>query len=714
MTLSASYFETSFFVTGAAQTSPTLPVALNGSVPFSVAAWVRFSSLQTPSNVLFKDGVFSFGVLGHQAYVQIVGFPGLWSDGVTNPITENQWHYLACVFTGSSLLLYIDGQLDCQAVVMGTGATNANPFIVGNNLQGRLASVRVYSTALSATAVLAAMLQPDPQQSYAANFDFSSNPPVDRSGNNLPLTLTAGATVNSVVPSVVLNGTAYCQPIRDRKVNPGGAGNDPYTIQAWINVANPNPLGVNSPVIPAGQAILVNETLDSQSGIALYLVWDTTAQAYRFASLRGAIATPTNTLRSNATVAYGQWVNVATTYNPATTTLSIYVNGQLDISSASFPAITALVTPDVLIAGAEIQDRPASGWTLQGYVQSVDVWNKCLSAADVQKWQDGYPILEPGLVAHYAFGFTLPRNEATGTPIGLADNATMGTQRQSAAGMREPVPIRRITPEPDYPQLPPEQMAEIRANVSFDDIPDLDALLEQAMERELAADLAAVVPADMVPRLRARLAAEWNRVRWQIRARPLSMRFVITYHKIAGEHVLIHHTPERSTVVFRAPQDQFDDCTMWRIRMIWTMVSGLLSIFGITANLQNQAINFVQQQILNNQPLMTVIGQNLAKTALTATGLFNALAALQYFGVLWPLIKILLSMFGWWALGRLLVKLVTAVFGGPLAVAETIVALVVAVAQIIIAWQNEPANCPLVPANADTARASRRMEPASA
>lgn len=696
MSNSAAYLQTNFFVTGSAQTASNLGVSLAGSQPFTVSAWVQLSALQNPANILYKNGVFSFGVVGRQVFVQITGFPGLWSNGTTNPIIEDQWHYLTCVYTGNSLLLYIDGQLDSQAVVSGTGTDNSNPFLIGSNLQGNLNCVRVYNSALSAPATLEAMFQPDPQQQYAANFDFSRNPPADISGNNLPLTLTQGASVKNVVPGVMLTGNAYCQPIRDAAVNPGGAGNDAYTVQAWVYIENPNVAGATSAIIPSGQSILVNQALDSPSGIALFLSYDSTAQGYRLASLRGNATVAANSLVSNATIPYKRWVNVATTYNPATATLSLYINGTLDVQSANFPAIAPLASPDILIAGAVTQGQPSSAWTLQGYVQSVDVWNICLDAAAIAQWQDGYPVLEPGLIAHYDFGFPLPRDEVDGGPVGLADDALLIPQIAPAVGVTpQPTNMRRQAPTREYAQLPPDQMAAIRAGISFANMPDVDHLLEMAGRQELAVDLARFVPPDMVPRLQARLATEWQRVRRQMRDRPLEMRFLITYHKIAGDHVLIHHTPERSFVVFRAHQDSISDCVMWRIQVIWTVIAGLMSIFGITATLTSKAMTFIQQRILNNQPLMTVILNNL--NARTATGVFMVLTALQSFGVLWPLIKIILTTLSWWALGRLLVKILTALFGTAAAVAETIAALVVAVAQLIIVIAQQPPNCPLIP-----------------
>lgn len=699
MSNTTSFLQTNFFVTGQAQTASNIGVALNGSQPFTIAAWVQFGSLQNTANILVQDGTFAFGVVGRQAFVQIVGMPTLWSNGSSNPISENDWTYLACVFTGNMLQIYIDGELDTQATIKGSAPAGSNPIVIGSNLQGNLNCVRVYSSALSLSQILDAMFDPDPSQAYAAYFDFSINPPADTSGHNLPLTLTSGATVMNVVPSVSLTGTAYCQPIRDANTNPGGAGNDAYTIQAWIYVDNPNVIGATSDIIPAGQAILVNQPLDAQSGVALYLYYDTNVNAYRFASLRGDISVASNSLLSNATVSYGRWINVATTYDPATTTLSIYVNGAIDTSNSSFGAISPLSAPNVLVAGAVIADQPSSAWTLQGYVQSVDIWSICLDAAAIAQWQNGYPLMEPGLVSHYDFAQALPRDEVDGTPIGLADTAWLKPQTNSVRPGQGPAQVRLYDAEPGYAQLPPEQMASIRASISFDDVPDLDRLLDEAMRSDLEGRLVALMPPEMRAQFRGRLESAWVRARTMMRERPFDMRCIITHHKIAGEHILIHHTPEKSIVVFRAPEESISDCNMWRIQMIWSVVSALLTIFGIYATLTQKAMDFINTKILQNRPLMTVITQNL--TLANVTGVFGTLAILQNYGVLWPLIKIALSYLSWYLLGRLVVKILVALFGTAAAVAETIAELVVAAAYIVYVWAQQPSNCPLIPSSSE-------------
>lgn len=704
---SASYFETDFFVSGSAS-APALPgLVLNGSAPFTVDTWIRFGSVQERTDALFQDGIFRLGAVGTSAYVEISGFPPLWSDGVANPIQQDHWHYLAAVYDGASLSLYIDGVLDCQAAVSGQGGTGTPTMYLGSNLQGRLAAVRVYASALNAGQISEAMLQPDPQQQYVANFDFTANPPVDRSGNHLAISLSGDVGVRTVVPAVALQNTAYCQPIRDTSVNPGGQGNDAYTIQGWIYVQNPTISGSTDPLLPAGQAILVNQALDAGGGIALFLLYDTSVQAYRLASLRGDLGTPGNILSSNATIAYGQWLNVATTYDPGSGTLSLYINGALDSSAANFGALPALANPEVLIAGAVVGTQPASSWTLQGYIQSLDVWNVCLSAAQVNQWQDGYPVMETGLVAHYGFGFALARNENNGALVGLADRANITPQTQPA-GTGASLPRVRTYPAAVLPrQLPEAQLAAIRANLNFGGAA-LDAELAKAMQRDLLAPLEQVFGQAGAARLRGRLDAEWKRVRHLMLNNPQALDYSITHHKIDGEHVLIHHTPTRSTVVFRAPEADLDDCTMWRIRVIWTVTMGLLSIFGVTGALTTRATQFIQQRILNNQPLMTVLANNL--NAGSATAVFAVLQAMQNFGVLWPLIKMALTSMGWWALGRLLVWILTKVFGGPAAVLETIARLVVAAAQIVYVLTQKPAGCSLIPGTASTGGVRPRVK----
>jgi hypothetical protein len=72
---------------------------------------------------------------------------------------NNIWTNITAVFTGTNLLIYINGRLDNTTNISGTIGTNAIDFSIGKandgfNWGGRVANVLMYNTALSATDVL--------------------------------------------------------------------------------------------------------------------------------------------------------------------------------------------------------------------------------------------------------------------------------------------------------------------------------------------------------------------------------------------------------------------------------------------------------------------------------------------------------------------------------------------------------------------------------
>jgi hypothetical protein len=72
---------------------------------------------------------------------------------------NNIWTNITAVFTGTNLLIYINGRLDNTTNISGIIGTNAIDFSIGKandgfNWGGRVANVLMYNTALSATDVL--------------------------------------------------------------------------------------------------------------------------------------------------------------------------------------------------------------------------------------------------------------------------------------------------------------------------------------------------------------------------------------------------------------------------------------------------------------------------------------------------------------------------------------------------------------------------------
>jgi len=72
---------------------------------------------------------------------------------------NNTWTNITVVFTGTSLLMYINGKLDNTTNISGTIGTNAIDFSIGKandgyNWSGQVSNVFVYNTPLSATEIL--------------------------------------------------------------------------------------------------------------------------------------------------------------------------------------------------------------------------------------------------------------------------------------------------------------------------------------------------------------------------------------------------------------------------------------------------------------------------------------------------------------------------------------------------------------------------------
>ncbi|HPD46404.1 MAG TPA: hypothetical protein P5279_07055 [Anaerohalosphaeraceae bacterium] len=88
--------------------------------------------------------------------------PNTWGSRAVGDVNVNdgQWRHAAAVFTGSRMLLYIDGTLDDACDTAGKISSSQHPVMVGENAQqrgrlwnGMVDDVRIYSFALSAEQV---------------------------------------------------------------------------------------------------------------------------------------------------------------------------------------------------------------------------------------------------------------------------------------------------------------------------------------------------------------------------------------------------------------------------------------------------------------------------------------------------------------------------------------------------------------------------------
>ncbi len=608
--------------TGYAQTGANLGIALDGSTPFSVDAWIQLNGLPDDGAILSQEGTFSFGVINDCLSLQIVGYPQVLSDPTQQALDEVLWHHVCATYDGGSVRMYIDGEFNCMQSIVGAGTTGTNPFRMAAGLQALCDTVRVFHGALDAATVLANMYNDPAPASVVAWFDFTQAPPVDRGAGKLPITLAPGATMILTTPSVGLVGTAYAKPLSEEQVNPGGNQVDAYTVLGWVYLGQSyNPQ----------QTVFINSDLESDTGMALSLQWDGSVEGFRVLSQRGANFT-SNVLTSQGAVPLGQWTHVATTFDG--TTLAIYLNGALDTSGTFGPIPLVRETSDLLIGAALSQGQPYGASALQGYVSRVDVYARALGAQEIAQSMAGPPDVEDaGLVASYDFTSIPARNQVSGHGIGLVDGALMTSQdTPTTSALARPAPILACDPD------------------------------------EAALIAAANLPAGLGAR-----------------------HLVVTRHRLGDDHVLLGHDRRGTWLVYRGPAADYDDCTVWKVQLVFVAVAGVFdAVFGVRCTLSQRAMNYIVNRVLLNPRIMVVLGFG----TLSAPGLFSILVELNKSGDLSQLAKMLLTI-GFWALLRVLAKIVLTFLG--LGAADLLASLALTVAAVAATLAQRPASCDVLP-----------------
>jgi hypothetical protein len=654
-----------------AQTAADIGIPLDGSAAFSIDAWVRLDGLCSSASIFSKDGVFDFGVAGDTLVLQIAGYPPVQSNPSQHPLVHTEWHYLTATYANGQVRLFVDGAFDTLQGISGTGTSNGNPFVVGYDLQAHVWSVRVYNTALTPDAVLANMFEAPAPGTIVADFDFSQTPPIDNGPRHLPIALQQRARMTRTTPALALSATAFAEPLSDQHVDPGGDQVDPYTVQAWVYVRD-----ASSPQ----QAIFVNSELESDTGMALYLDYDVTASGFRVVSQRGS-SLDTDSLTSTATIATGAWHNVATTFDG--TTLTVYVDGKA-AGSGPFGPIPLVSDAGRLLIGAALSaGQPFGAMTLQGFVSRLEVWERALSATEIATYMGQMPAMgASGLAACYDFTSERALNMVDGHPVGLADGAALADQLEPATpGGRSPT----TAAPPERPRdLDDDTLRSLCESIDLGGLlDDLDGDFAAAAEHDAAAF------ADRDDQQVVREA--WADAIARLRDDPVSARFLVTSHVVAGEHVVLCHRRGRTHVVLRVGVGDVDECTLWKIKLVFIVVAGAIdAFFGLSARLSDRAIQYIGD-VLRQPRVAVLLG---AGNKMSARGVFGLAVALFSFGYFKQILLLVVEL-GLWALIRVLAKLALKLAG--IGAVDVIASLVATAATFVLEYARKPASCSPMP-----------------
>jgi hypothetical protein len=76
-----------------------------------------------------------------------------------SPLPTNSWSFLTATYNGTNMILYVNGVQAASVAVSGKLATSTNPLQIGGDstygqyFQGLMSNIRIYSVALSQSAI---------------------------------------------------------------------------------------------------------------------------------------------------------------------------------------------------------------------------------------------------------------------------------------------------------------------------------------------------------------------------------------------------------------------------------------------------------------------------------------------------------------------------------------------------------------------------------
>lgn len=174
--------------------------------------------------------------------------------------------------------------------------------------------------------------------------------------------------------------------------------------------------------------------------------------------------------------------------------------------------------------------------------------------------------------------------------VGLAEGAVMAGQLEPAPAMPPQAGGQEDAPPPPM-GLDPKVMAALRADLDFS---DFHARNSAEFDAAMASDLAAFDdPKDV-----ALVEAAWTDARRKLAEDPTALPFLVAQHDIDGERLIIVHRPSGSYVAYRGDPTAIDDCTMWKVRLIFTVIGGAIDAFtGVGSALGDKAIVLIGRML---------------------------------------------------------------------------------------------------------------------
>jgi hypothetical protein len=375
-----------------------------GGSSFTIETWVKSSSTHTSEKVLIEYGTWQTGnyqltsVNHNRIKVNFYGRSSAEGAEAFFDWTDGQWHHIAGVFDNSAnrLRLFIDGKL-VEYVTENNSPGNVNrPLFIGSRggTQGfseiLMDEIRIWNTARTGAEIRQNMYKElvGNEANLVAYYNFNETSVTtadDGTSNNNDGTLTNMDNSDWVVSSAMF-GPKNCLEFdgSDDYVNCGNILSNSYTKEAWVFVESWH---LNNNFVSGGttsgqHALLASSTYDYKLSAGHNNVW--------------------NSVQDNVALALNTWYHICVTYDEATTTMTLYKNGNLVSTNNSVASFT-----DGNIVFLSSFDDEVNHTNFNGKMDEVRIWNTARTATEIRenmcKTLTGN---EANLVAYYNFDNT--------------------------------------------------------------------------------------------------------------------------------------------------------------------------------------------------------------------------------------------------------------------------------------------------------------------
>lgn len=317
------------------------------------------------------------------------------SQGVT---FVNQWHHLACVRSGNTLYLYVDGALNnSQTFATWSITYTSYPACVGeslantgHHLHGKVDEIRFWNYARTATQIrmhrFNRVQETETGLICYLKLNESSSAIGEWSPENVAVTFfnyDSGVWQNATQLEETYSGDKACQfgsgnpQVQFANLWSGAATQ--FTAEAWIKASS---LPASGKVILKHSSLVDISILNSQITATTYL--------------SGGTSFPLTW----SGVLPNQWYHVALSINTSGL-CALYINGWLAASvTRSGPGLVTPGVSDLWSVGNSV----AGGANFPGVIDQVRVWNWALSSTEV--WANRHLEIVSGPLATYTFNET--------------------------------------------------------------------------------------------------------------------------------------------------------------------------------------------------------------------------------------------------------------------------------------------------------------------